>query len=167
MGGGPLVRVKGGMVDRSEVCIASNIDYAIGIYQLWEDVYVTVRKRMSWKVPSPVPSIDIDYEYAKMATQPCLFLFSRKKCGGSLLRAWNPPKFGQTLTCLNSHTGKKTLESYCPTLAFQIWSQGRGYTIRAEHALFHTNSQTSDGKISLGATRPAALNIEYWSSGRI
>ena len=35
------------------------------LYQLWEDVHATVRKCMSWKVPSRVPSIDTDFEYAK------------------------------------------------------------------------------------------------------
>ena len=47
MDDGPPVRLKGGMIDRGEVCVASNIDYATNIYQLWKDAYVTVLKRMS------------------------------------------------------------------------------------------------------------------------
>ena len=64
----PLMRVKI-MTDRNEVCITSNsidIEYLTNICQLWGDAHAAVRKYMGWCVPSPVPSIDIDYEYAKM-----------------------------------------------------------------------------------------------------
>ena len=61
-----LMRVKT-IIERNEVCIMSNsihIEHVINIYQLWGDAHATVRKYMNWCVPSPVPSIDIDYEYA-------------------------------------------------------------------------------------------------------
>lgn len=40
----PLMRVKS-MMDRGKICIASNllnIEYVIGIHQMWEDIYATV-----------------------------------------------------------------------------------------------------------------------------
>ena len=72
---GPLMRVKV-MIDRIEVCITSNLinnEYVTNIYQLWGDAHATVRKYMGWCVPSPVPSIDIDYEYAKRINVRAIF----------------------------------------------------------------------------------------------
>ena len=49
-----LMRVKKGMVD--EICITSNSDYAIGIYQLWkqlwEDAHVSIK---TYRLESSIP----------------------------------------------------------------------------------------------------------------